>query len=268
MQIEGTIFLADTYDSPEPGPLPLGDLLLLKSRWYFYYKMFQVRNRYQPMAAKGTFDRAAWVKSSIETAKVVELIGGRIHVRGLDNLRCADTALVIVSNHMSTLETMIFPGIIASQRPATFVIKKAIMKNPFFGDIMGATHPIVVSRDNPRADLKKVLDEGSDHIARGVSVILFPQGTRSSSFNPDDFNSLGEKLAKKAGVRVVPVAIKTDLWGNSSLRFMKLLGPVDRKKEVFVEFGAPIEITGNGQQEHASIVSFIGERLRRWSIGG
>ena len=48
------------------------------------------------------------------------------------------------------------------------------------------------------------------------------------------------KLAKKAGVQVVPVAIKTDFWGNGKL--IKELGPLDRHKPIHIKFGEPFTI--------------------------
>ena len=53
-------------------------------------------------------------------------------------------------------------------------------------------------------------------------------------FKPEEFNSIGVKLAKKAGVPVVPVAIKTDFWGNG--RIIKELGPIDNKKTIHIKF--------------------------------
>ena len=131
---------------------------------------------------------------------------------------------------MSTLETMIFPSIICSIKRVTFVVKESLVKHPLFKDVMLSRDPIVVGRSDPRKDLEAVMNGGADLLSKGISIVIFPQSTRSLEFRPEEFNSLGVKLAKKAGVPVVPVAIKTDFWGNG--KYIKELGPIDGKKPV------------------------------------
>ena len=95
---------------------------------------------------------------------------------------------------------------------------------PFFGPVMCSRDPIVVGRTNPREDLAAVLEGGLERLKKGISIIVFPQHTRSREFNPQMFNSIGVKLAKKAGVPIVPLALKTDAWGQG--KKIKELGPV------------------------------------------
>jgi 1-acyl-sn-glycerol-3-phosphate acyltransferase len=103
---------------------------------------------------------------------------------------------------------------------------------------------------------------GMDKLRSGISVIIFPQSTRSLDFKPEEFNSLGVKLAKKAGVQVVPVAIRTDFWGNG--KYIKELGPIDRHKPIHIKFGEPFSISGNGREEHQKIIDFIKSSLEEW----
>ena len=56
------------------------------------------------------------------------------------------------------------------------------------------------------------MEEGSERLKKGKSVLIFPQKTRSEIFNPKEFNSLGVKLAKKNNVPVIPMAVLTDAW--------------------------------------------------------
>ena len=100
------------------------------------------------------------------------------------------------------------------------------------------------------------------NIRKGYSVGIFPQATRSATFNPASFNSLGVKLARRAGVPVVPVALKTDFQGNG--RFIKDMGPVDPRKTIFVEFGKPLEVKGSDSETHRTILEFIVNNLKKW----
>jgi 1-acyl-sn-glycerol-3-phosphate acyltransferase len=69
-------------------------------------------------------------------------------------------------------------------------------------------------------------------------------------------------LAAKAGVQVIPVAIKTDFWGFG--KSSKYLGPIDRNKPVHIAFGEPVTINGSGKEEHQKITEFISSRIEIW----
>jgi 1-acyl-sn-glycerol-3-phosphate acyltransferase len=73
------------------------------------------------------------------------------------------------------------------------------------------------------------------------------------------------KLAKKAGVEVVPIALKTDFWGNGKL--IKELGPLDHNKPIHIKFGEPMQIMGNGKEENQRIIDFIKSSLAEWNFG-
>ena len=61
---------------------------------------------------------------------------------------------------------------------------------------------------------------------------------------------------------MVPIAIKTDFWGNGKL--IKELGPLDNKKPIYIKFGEPFSITGNGKEENQKIIDFIKTSLEDW----
>ena len=144
----------------------------------------------------------------------------------------------------------------------TFVVKESLNKHPLFGPIMRARNPIVVKRDNPREDFQTVMTKGKELLASGTSIIIFPQSTRSADFKPQEFNTLGIKLARAAGVQVMPVAIKTDFWENG--KYLKELGALDRSKPIHMVFGQPFSIQGAGKDEHKQVVDFIITNLREW----
>ena len=58
-------------------------------------------------------------------------------------------------------------------------------------------------------------------------MVIFPQSQRTLEFDPEHFNKLGIKLAKKAEAHIVPVALKTDFWKNG--RLFKDIGALDRQ---------------------------------------
>jgi 1-acyl-sn-glycerol-3-phosphate acyltransferase len=154
------------------------------------------------------------------------------------------------------------PGLVVPLKPVTYVVKEKLLRGFFWGPIMRSRGPIPVSRTDPRADLETVLREGCARLAAGISVIVFPQGTRRDVFDRTQFNSLGVKLAAKAGVPLVPVAVRTDYWGSSGV--FRGFGPVHRDRPIRIEFGSPITVSGRGKAEHEACLEFIESRLRAW----
>jgi 1-acyl-sn-glycerol-3-phosphate acyltransferase len=242
----------------------LADKLMLGSRTYFLSRFLCIVFRNRKIAVHGRYDNDQWVSSSHDVFTLIEECGGRFHIAGLANLRKEPGPVVMVSNHMSVLETMVFPGIIAQDRRVTFVVKESLVKHPIFGPIMRSRNPIVLSRSNPRDDLQIIISQGLELLQKGFSIMMFPQSTRKSEFIPAEFNSIGVKLAGCANVPVLPVAIKTDFWRNG--RIIKDMGPINRKNPIYMTFGEPILIHGNGKEEHARIVGFISSELSKWTV--
>jgi 1-acyl-sn-glycerol-3-phosphate acyltransferase len=229
---------------------------------YFTFKYVSEVLRSRREALKNRYDTKAWADSSMYVFKLIEETGGKFHIKGIENIGRSKGPVVFISNHMGTLETMVFPGIIAPIKNVTFVVKDSLVKHPFFGPVMRSRDPIVVGRSDPRKDFETVMTRGIELLSKGISVVIFPQSTRSTVFVPEEFNSLGIKLAKKAGVDVVPVAIRTDFWGNGSI--VKDLGPIDRNKPVNMVFGEPRKIVEDGKEENQKVIDFIKSHLVDW----
>ena len=255
-------FGSDSYHTPEREKLSIGERLLLNNRFYFTFKYVEIVLRTRKQAVRKLYDTKAWTDSSFYIFRFIEKTGGNFHITGMENITKSQGPVLFISNHMSTLETMIFPCIIQPLREVTFVVKDSLVRHPLFGDVMRSRNPIVVGRTDPRKDFETVMNEGAAKLKEGISVIIFPQSTRSLEFKPEEFNSLGVKLARKAGVQVVPVAIKTDYWGNGKL--IKELGPIDRHKPIHIKFGEPFSITGNGKEENQKIIDYIKSSLEVW----
>jgi 1-acyl-sn-glycerol-3-phosphate acyltransferase len=255
-------FDSNTYHTPEKKTLSIADKIHLDSRLYFTFKYASIVLRTRKEAIRKVYDTKAWTDSSFEILRFIERIGGIFHITGMENITRSPGSVLFISNHMSTLETMILPSIIGPHKELTFVVKESLVKHPLFGDVMRSRNPVVVGRTDPRKDLEAVMNGGVEVLNNGISIVIFPQSTRNVEFNPEEFNSLGVKLAKKAGVEVVPIALKTDFWGNGKL--IKELGRMDHHKHIHIKFGEPFRITGNGREENQKIIDFIKSSLKEW----
>ncbi|MEL6106427.1 MAG: lysophospholipid acyltransferase family protein, partial [Planctomycetota bacterium] len=204
----------------------------------FYRKFHWLVYQSSVKAKRGEYDGAAWSLSSHRVLHALESVGVEVEFEGLDHVRALKSSCVFVGNHMSMFETIILPSVIQPITDVTFVVKQSLLDYPIFRHVLRSRDPIGVSRDNPREDLKAVLGGGTERLKKGVSIIVFPQTTRSVTFEPDNFNTIGVKLAARAGVPVVPIALVTDAWGNGS--WIKDLGPINPSKKVRLAFGEAI----------------------------
>lgn len=246
---------------------PAADIPLLQKSLpsvYFYTHFFWEIIRSASRAKKGQYDSEAWAASSLSLAHHLERVGVKIHISEIDNLESSTGPVVIIGNHMSMMETILLPGIVCPVKPATFVVKESLLRYPIFKHVVSSQHPIAVSRTNPRADLKLVIEEGTKHLQSGTSIIIFPQTTRSNTFSAQEMSSIGVKLAKRANVPVVPLALQTDAWSNGTR--IKDLGKIDPSKSVHFAFGKPIEIQGKGDQEQIQICEYIESQLKKWQL--
>jgi 1-acyl-sn-glycerol-3-phosphate acyltransferase len=252
----------DTYITDPRRQRSLFSKIFLSPKFMFYPQVLRIVWTNGSMAKRGLYGDREWVQGSFDILCALENIGVTIEITGMTNMRKSDGPVVFVGNHMSTLETFVLPCIIQPVKPVTFVVKKSLLTAPVFGPVMRSRDPIAVGRVNPKEDLKTVLEEGGKKIAAGQSLIIFPQSTRSVVFRPEEFNTLGIKIALRADVPVVPVALKTDTWGTGKM--MKDVGPVDKKKRVHFAFGEPMTVTGRGAEEHKKVIAFIQEHLEAW----
>ena len=129
------------------------------------------------------------------------LLGIRVEVIGTEHI--PSEPCIIISNHQSAWETV---GLQALFSPCVFVLKEELLKIPFFGWGLAAVRMIAINRNASKAALKKVTEQGIDRLKLGISVVVFPEGTRSGPHDLLPFQIGGAYLATKSNVPVVPVS--------------------------------------------------------------
>lgn len=197
------------------------------------------------------------------TAAIVhgfESIGIPFNIEGIQYTK--EQPCVIIANHMSSLETIVTALFAGACYPVSFVSKRSVMSYPFFRVIFSKLYPLLIDRKNPREDFKTVLKEGEKILNLGRHVVVFPQGTRSYTCVPEDFSSIGVKLAKSAGYPIVPLAIKTDAWHVGP--WIRDIGYIKRVP-VRYKFFPPIKVTSaTGKEEHMECVHSICTTVNTW----
>ena len=252
------------YETP-PGPARwrFGALGLLRTAC-FHARVLLGYHHARQLIRQGRFDIDEYAMCALFNVRVAEAAGGHVKVTGLEHVAGTEGPVVIVGNHMSSLETVMLSCFLLPFKDVAFVVKDALLRHAIFGPIMRAVKMIPVSRTNPRDDLKQVLTKGTELLQSGTSVVIFPQATRATLFDPAQFNSLGVKLAARAGVPVVPMALRTDFWANG--RLIKDLGAICPDRPIRVAFDAPRRVDGTGRETHEAIVAFITQRLHEWGL--
>ncbi len=229
----------------------------------FYSKVTPVVLRNARAARRGRFDRAMWRSESVKVLRAFEHCGVSVSFENLGVLERVEGPCVFVGNHMSTAETFLLAAFVGPYRPITFVVKRQLVEYPVFKHIMRACDPVVVGRENPKDDFRVVMEDGCERLRSGVSVVVFPQRTRSARFSPDDFNTIGVKLARRAGVPIIPLALKTDAWSNG--RFLKDFGPLVPGRPVHFALGAPLPSGLRDRDANQAVIDFIQSKLNEWT---
>ncbi|NOZ61022.1 MAG: 1-acyl-sn-glycerol-3-phosphate acyltransferase [Calditrichaeota bacterium] len=228
----------------------------------FYSSFLAVVFRSSSLAKKGKYDNEAWMDASYQVLRALEKRGATFEITGIDHLQKLNSPCVIIGNHMSMMETIVMASIVQPIKNITFIVKQSLLDYPVFKHIMRSRDPIAVTRTNPRQDLKAVLEGGLEKIKKGISIIVFPQTTRTVNFDPDQFSTIGVKLAQKANAPIIPLAVKTDAWGNG--KWLKDFGKIDPAKPVKFAFGPPIQVKEKGSDAHEAVKDFIISKLKEW----
>ncbi|QIK37180.1 1-acyl-sn-glycerol-3-phosphate acyltransferase [Caldichromatium japonicum] len=155
------------------------------------------------------------------------LNGIEIEILGRENLPQGEP-VVVMANHQSEWETFYLHLLVS---PQATVIKRELLWIPFFGWGLALLDPIAIDRNKPVQALKKLLREGQQRLEQGMSVVIYPEGTRQPPGQVGRFNPGGAQLACRTGRRVLPVAHNAgDCWPARSLlrrpgRIRVVIGP-------------------------------------------
>ena len=263
VEFQAAITEAYTYDTPDGRSSWLSHIPLVRD-WIYHWQLLHIMYVGGAQARTGVWDRTFWGMISQHVLHATERAGGRVHISGLDHVKAVEGPCVLIANHMSLLETFALPSMLLPYTNVTYVLKESLLKVPYFGDLLRIIKSIAVGRSDPRADLKAVMTEGQARLEEGISVIIFPQSTRSTVFRPSEFNTLGVKLAARAGVPVVPLALRTDFLSQG--RMLKDFGPVHRERPVHFAYGPPVEVTGKGKEAHDHVIQHVRDHLESWGV--
>ncbi|QFT86448.1 1-acyl-sn-glycerol-3-phosphate acyltransferase [Halomonas sp. THAF12] len=163
--------------------------------------------------------------------------GVRYEIRGLERL--PDGPCVLLSNHQCEWETVYLQLL---KPPVCTVLKKELLSIPIFGWGLRLLHPIALDRSKPARAMKQVLIQGKTRLEEGLSVLIFPEGTRVEPGKRRRYNKSGAVIACRAGKPVVPVAHNAgERWPGRHW--------VKHPGRLTLVVGEPIETVGRSPEE-------------------
>ncbi len=127
--------------------------------------------------------------------------GLRYEVQGGENI--PDGAAIYLCKHQSAWETIAMETLVP---PMVWVLKRELMWIPIFGWALAVLKPIALDRSKGRAAVEQLIAQGAQRLREGISVVIFPEGTRVAAGTKGKYRLGGALLAERTGYPVVPMA--------------------------------------------------------------
>lgn len=164
----------------------------------------------------------------------------------------AGDRFVIMANHQSLFDIPALLAAIPGQ--SRFIAKRSLFKIPIFGWAMAAGGFIPVDRKD-RSTAKDSFGSALEKLARGASIVVFPEEVRSLGGKVLPFRRGGFLMALKSGLPVVPVGLHGTLAVQSRRSFLI------RPQTVTVHFGEQIAVAGRSIRELPRVTEEVRSRV-------
>jgi len=176
---------------------------------------------------------------------VVRLAGIRVRVEGIENI--PPVPCIFAANHASNLDGVILlPSI---PRRISLFAKRELFRLPVLGLGMRLAGFVAVDRAGKQA--ASGVATAVSTLKEGLSVFIFPEGTRSPDGRLQPFRKGAIAMAMEAGAPIVPVAIA------GTFRLLRRGEWVVRRGEVFVRFGPAVDATAYAMNQRAELLARI-----------
>lgn len=174
--------------------------------------------------------------------------GTKITYLGEENVP-KDKAVLYIGNHRSFFD--ILTTYVRVPRPTGYVAKTEMLRYPLLRDWMKNLHCLFLDRHDLKKGMKTIL-EAIDKVKNGISICIFPEGTRNRT--PDTFLPFKDgsfKIAAKSGCPIIPMTI------NNSAAVFEDHFPKIKKAHVIVEYGKPIYLNELEKDERKAIGTYV-----------
>lgn len=177
---------------------------------------------------------------------ILFVCGIKTTVIGIENIP-KDKPVLFIGNHRSLFDAVISYSLMPNI--TGYIAKKEIEKIPFLRVWMRYLHCIFLDRDNIKEGLKSIL-LGIEKVKNGISITIFPEGTRNSGDGILPFKEGSFKIAQKSGCMLIPM-----VQNNTEAAFEDHFPKVKRTHTV-IEFGAPIDISALSKEDQKALGAY------------
>ena len=185
----------------------------------------------------------------------VALLANRVKVRveGIEHLK-GEGPYIIMSNHQGSYD--IFA--LLSHLPFQFkwLAKKELFSVPFFGWVMAAAGYISIDREGTRKTVE-AMNEAARKIREGMSLLIFPEGSRSPDGSIQPFKKGGFTLAIKSKVPIIPISISGSREVMPKEKFTSASG------EIRIRIDHPIEIQNYSMKDRQSLMEKVSKTISK-----
>lgn len=214
---------------------------LLIAEWIIGKFNMELRNRSSLAIVNWAFRVCLWFS------------GVSLTVIGEENVP-KDTPVLYVGNHRSYFDILLTYTRVP--RPTGYIAKKEMLRYPLLVNWMKNLHCLFLNRNDIKEGMKTIL-EAIDKVKSGISICIFPEGTRNKTSEILlEFHDGSFKIAEKSGCPVVPISIN-----NAGAIFEDHL-PRIKKAHVVIEYGKPIYVKNLSKEERRRISPMVQEIIK------
>ena len=181
---------------------------------------------------------------------VIFISGVKLVVKGLENVP-ENEAVLYVGNHRSFYDVICTYPLVKGR--TGYIAKDGINKVPILGMVMKRLYCLFIFRDDMKQSLKVILT-AIEYIKNGISIAIFPEGTRCHDADPCamlPFKEGSFKIATKTGCKIIPMAITgaADILENHM--------PWIKKGTIPITYGAPIDPKALDKEQQKQIGEYV-----------
>lgn len=165
-------------------------ITIISSILTFIFMLFKKDNYYFKLAGP-------WSGSLVKTA------GIRVKINGKENI-LNDRSCIYIANHSSFMDIPVLINSLSGK--LALIYKKELEKIPVFGKGMARSPHVAIARTHPKQAMRSI-DEALQKLSSGVSILVFPEGTRSDDGTLQEFKRGAFMLASRSGKPLIPVSV-------------------------------------------------------------
>ena len=189
---------------------------------------------------------------------IVFIAGVKINYAGIENLKSIsdEKSYFIISNHRGFFD--IITGYLLYEKDTGIIAKDSLKKVPVLHYWMKRINCLFLNRKDLRDGFKMILAAISN-INRGISMWVFPEGTRSKSKNPLDLLEFKQgtfKIAEKTDCYILPISFRNTemVLENQSLRV--------KPAQIYINIGVPYKISKLSEDDKQNIAAYSQQVIR------